>query len=267
MMPARDRREVEEGRIEIKSSQELAIMQEAGSILAKITAELVQHVAPGLTTGELDRIARTLIERKGVKAAFLGYRDFPAAICASINKEVVHGIPSSQKLVRGDLLKIDIGIYHQGFCADQAVSVPVGKISEEASRLVAVTEEALYRGIEAAQEGNRLGDISWSIQSYVEPQGFSVVRQYTGHGIGRKMHEPPQVPNFGKPGTGPRLRAGMTLALEPMVNAGGWKTITLDDGWTVVTEDGSLSAHFEHTIVITDNGPRILTQLDSSADT
>jgi methionyl aminopeptidase len=260
MTSALDRLQVEEGQIEIKSQQEVAIMQEAGSILAAITAELVKQVAPGVTTGELDQMARSLIAQHGVKAAFLGYRDFPAAICASINTEVVHGIPSSRRVSAGDLLKIDIGIYHQGFYADRAVTVPVGEVSDEAKRLVAVTEEALSRGIDAAREGNRLGDISSQIQSYAESQGFSVVRQYTGHGIGRKIHEAPQVPNFGKPGSGPRLRAGMTLALEPMVNAGGWRTVALDDGWTVVTEDGSLSAHFEHTIVITADGPHILTQ-------
>jgi methionyl aminopeptidase len=259
-MLASEIQQAEDSQIEIKSPAEVAIMHEAGSLLAKITGELVQHVAAGVTTGELDQLARQLIERYGVKAAFLGYRDFPAAICASINKEVVHGIPSLRKIASGDLLKIDIGIYHCGFYADQAVTVPVGEVSAEAKRLSAVTEEALYRGISAAKEGNRLGDISWSIQSYVESQGFSVVRQYTGHGIGRRIHEPPQVPNFGKPGSGARLRAGMTLALEPMVNAGGWRTVALDDGWTVVTEDGSLSAHFEHTIVVTADGPRILTQ-------
>jgi methionyl aminopeptidase len=235
-------------------------MEEAGSILAKITAELIAQVAPGVTTAELDKLARRLIEDVGAKPAFLGYMDYPAAICASLNKEIVHGIPSSRKLSSGDLLKIDIGIYHKGFYADQAVSVPIDEVSDEAKRLVLVTKEALRLGIDAAREENRLGDISWAVQKFVESQGFSVVRQYTGHGIGRKIHEPPQVPNFGKPGSGPRLRAGMTLAIEPMVNAGGWQTTTMDDGWTVVTEDGSLSAHFEHTIVITRDGPKILTQ-------
>jgi methionyl aminopeptidase len=257
--------DAEAGQIEIKSPKEIALMKEAGAILAVITTELVKNVGPGVTTQELDDLARDLIESNKVKAAFLGYRNFPAAICASLNKEVVHGIPSTRRKVKsGDLLKIDIGIYHRGFYADQAISVPVGKISAEARKLVETTKEALARGIESAREGNRLGDISWAVQQYVESRKFSVVREYTGHGIGRKIHEPPQVPNFGKAGTGARLRAGMALAIEPMVNAGTWKTVTLDDGWTVVTEDGKLSAHFEHTILITKDGPSILTDLDKA---
>lgn len=254
--------------IVIKSEREIALMRRAGQIVAKVLEAIRERVRPGITTGELDELAERIIRAEGAIPSFKGYDGgsdrppFPATICASVDSEVVHGIPSRQRVLEeGQILSVDVGAIYQGYHGDAAITVPVGKVSDLARRLLEVTEGALYAGIAAARAGNRLGDISHAIQSYVESRGFSVVREYTGHGIGREMHEGLQVLNFGEPGRGVRLRAGMTLALEPMVNVGDWRTKVLPDGWTVVTYDGSLSAHFEHTILVRDGEAEILTRL------
>jgi methionyl aminopeptidase len=247
----------------LKSRQEIEIMAEAGRLVAATLAELRRVIEPGITTGELDRIAASFIARNGGKAAFKGYQGFPASICTSINEEVVHGIPGLRQLKNGDIISIDAGVVINGYVGDAAVTVPVGEVEPEILRLLQVTEEALARGIDQAKVGNRLSDISHAIQSYVESNNFSVVRDYVGHGIGRQMHEAPQIPNFGPPGHGPRLEEGMVLAIEPMVNLGTYHVRTLDDGWTVVTQDGKPSAHFEHSVAITADGPVILTSLGS----
>jgi methionyl aminopeptidase len=234
--------------IGIKSDDEIAAMREAGSIVARILRRLATEVRPGMRTADLDDVCVEELSSHGAKSSFKGYRGFPAHICTSVNDEVVHGIPGQRMLHEGDVLSIDVGVVHNGFQGDAAVTVAVGGISAEARRLLDVTEGALGAGIAAAKENARLGDVSAAIQGYVESRGFSVVREYTGHGIGREM-----------PGHGPRLRRGMTLAIEPMVNSGGWSTRVGDDHWTVVTADGSLSAHFEHTIAVTDGEPEILT--------
>ena len=247
--------------IVIKSPQEIAQMRQAGRIVAEVLTKLMEAVKPGITTEELNGLVERELAKRGAIPSFMGYRGFPASICTSINEEVVHGIPGPRHLKEGDLLSVDVGAIYQGFQGDAAVTVGVGAIDESAQRLIEVTKGALGAGIAAARQGARLGDVSAAIQGYVESHGFSVVREYVGHGIGREMHEEPQIPNFGQAGQGPWLQKGMTLALEPMVNAGGWKTKVADDGWTVVTADGSLSAHFEHTIAISDGGAEILTQL------
>lgn len=234
-------------------------MRAAGALLRRVLDDVEKHVAPGVSSAELDAVARKLIEGAGAIPAFLGYHGFPATLCVSVNSEVVHGIPSSRRLNEGDIVSIDCGLVLAGFYADSAVTVGVGKVAPEAQRLMDVTREALLVGIGEMQPGNRLGTVSAAIQNYVETNGFAVVREYTGHGIGRAMHEPPQVPNFGQTDTGLRLKPGIVLAIEPMVNAGTWKTRELKDGWTVVTADGSLSAHFEHTIAVTEEGPAVLT--------
>ncbi len=234
-------------------------MREAGKIVMRALLEVKERVRPGISTVELDRVAAKCIRKSGGIAAFKGYRGFPATICASINEQVVHGIPSVRRLSEGDIISVDVGVLKGGYYADAAMTFPVGKVSETARLLMEVTRIALEKGIEQAQEGNYLGDISHAIQTYVEKHGFFVVREYVGHGIGKQMHEEPQVPNFGTPKTGPVLRPGMTLAIEPMVNAGTSDVELLGDGWTVVTKDGSLSAHFEHTVAITDEGPIVLT--------
>lgn len=244
-----------------KSKRELTIMADAGKIVAETHAELNKAVKPGVTTKELDKIAEDFILKQGAIPSFKGYFDYPASICASINEEVVHGIPSLRKLKNGDIISIDVGAVINGYHGDSAVTLPVGEITSEAKRLLEVTEQSLYAGIEKALVENRLSDVSHEIQTYVEGNGMSVVRDYVGHGIGSNMHEEPQIPNFGKPGRGPRLKPGMTLAIEPMVNLGTFEVKTLEDNWTVVTEDGKLSAHFEHTIAITEKGPQILTKL------
>lgn len=253
--------------IVIKSEREIALMRRAGQIVARVLEAIRERVRPGITTGELDELAERIIRAEGAIPSFKGYDGgsdrppFPATICASVDNEVVHGIPSRQRVLEeGQILSVDVGAIYQGYHGDAAITVPVGKVSDLAQRLLEVTEGALYAGIAAARAGNRLGDISHAIQSYVESRGFSVVREYTGHGIGREMHEGLQVLNFGEPGRGVRLRAGMTLALEPMVNVGDWRTKVLPDGWTVVTYDGSLSAHFEHTILVRDGEAEILTR-------
>ncbi|MCG8402783.1 MAG: type I methionyl aminopeptidase [Firmicutes bacterium] len=242
-----------------KSGQELASMREAGRVVAGALAEVAKAVKPGITTSELDRIAEEYILSKGAKPGFKGLYGFPATVCASVNEQVVHGIPGLKKLASGDIISIDIGAEINGYFGDSAQTFAVGDIMPEVQRLINVTRESLVRGIQMARVGNRLSDISHAVQSYVEENGFSVVRDFVGHGIGSKMHEEPQVPNFGRPGRGPRLKPGMTLAIEPMVNMGTYQVRTLKDRWTVVTGDGKPSAHFEHTIAITENEPVILT--------
>jgi len=245
----------------LKSDQEIEKMRRSGQILAQVREKLTERVKPGVTTKELDRVAFTLIKMHKAVPAFLGFRGFPASICTSVNDQVVHGIPGSYGLREGDIIGIDFGVIYQGYYSDMAVTLPVGNVSRDAQRLIEVTKSALDSGIAQMVPGKRLYDISAAIQECAENNGFSVVRDLVGHGIGQKMHEEPQIPNFGKRSTGPYLKAGMVFALEPMVNMGGYEVKTLDDNWTVVTADGSLSCHFEHTVAITDNGPEILTEL------
>ncbi len=247
--------------ITYKSERELNYMRDAGKVVALTHKELEKAVKPGVTTKELDEIAEQFIVKQGAKPAFKGLYGFPGTICASINEEVVHGIPGLRKLETGDIISIDLGAEINGYFGDATVTHPVEEVNSTAEELINVTKQALYAGIEQAVNGNRLSDISHAIQSYVEARGFSVVRDYVGHGIGNKLHEDPQVPNFGRPGRGPRLEKGMTLAIEPMVNEGTHEVETLPNNWTVVTEDRKLSAHFEHTIAITDDLPEILTKL------
>lgn len=244
----------------IKSAEEVEKIRQANRIVARVLARLVTETRPGVTTRCLDDLAERLCREEGAMPAFKGYKGFPYSLCASVNEQVVHGFPSERPLADGDILSMDFGVHYKGFYGDSAVTVAVGTVSDKARRLMEVTERSLYDGIAQARCGNRLSDISHAVQECVEKEGFSVVRKFVGHGIGRKLHEDPQVPNYGEPGMGPRLRAGMTLAIEPMVNAGGHEVHILEDGWTAVTDDGSLSAHFEHTIAITDNGPVILSQ-------
>jgi methionyl aminopeptidase len=242
-----------------KSASELQRMRAANALVAEILGELASVVRPGVTTAELDREAERRVLESGAMPAFKGYRGYPATLCASVNEEVVHGIPSSRKLSEGDIISLDMGVLLDGFYGDSAITVGVGEIDEDARMLLRITEDALYRGIEAARAGGRLSDIGHAIQEWVESHGFSVVREFVGHGIGTKLHEEPQIPNYGQPGRGPRLVEGMVLAIEPMVNQGRAAVKVLPDGWTAVTRDGSLSAHFEHTVAITADGPQILT--------
>ena len=245
--------------IKIKSTHEIKLMQEAGQIAAAARAAAGALVAPGITTRELDNAARKVIEGYGAKPSFLNYNGFPASICCSINHQVIHGFPGKYKPQEGDLVKIDVGANYMGYHGDCADTFAVGKITEEAQRLIEVTRQSFYEGIKLAREGQRVSDISHAVQKYVEENGFSVVRDYVGHGVGSELHEAPEVPNYGNPGRGARLVAGMTLAIEPMVNAGGYQVKTLRDGWTVETVDGSLSAHYENSILITKGDPIILT--------
>jgi len=253
--------------ITIKSPREIETMAAAGRIVAATLALVARHVRPGVTTAELDRLAEDFIRsHPGARPSFKGLYDFPATLCTSINSEVVHGIPSPKRVLReGDLLSVDVGVWLEGLHADAAATFPAGKASPEAERLLAVTREALAAGVAQARAGNHVGDIGHAVQRVAEAAGYSVVRELVGHGIGASFHEDPQVPNYGKPHRGPRLAPGMTIAIEPMVNVGGPEIRTLDDKWTVVTDDGSLSAHFEHTVAIVENGgpPRILTQGDA----
>lgn len=246
--------------IVLKTNRELALMREACRISAgalKVAGEAVQ---PGVTTEEIDRIAYEYIIKQGAKPNFLNYNGFPATACISINDEVIHGIPSKKRIIKeGDIVSIDLGAILNGYNGDNAATFAAGKISPEAERLINTTRESLYEGIKAAVAGGRIGDISNAVQKYCEERGFSVVRDFVGHGIGTKLHEDPAVPNYGTPGRGVRLLPGMTLAIEPMINAGGYEVRQLSDGWTVKTKDGSLSAHFEHTVAITNDGPKILT--------
>ncbi len=244
-----------------KSGAELDKMRRAGRIVRQVLNELKAMVKPGITTMDLERFAEKRIEELGAKPAFKGYYDYPCVLCTSINNEIVHGIPSEKRqLKEGDLVSLDCGVLLEGYYGDAAVTVGVGKISPEAEKLMRVTEESLRRGSAAVKVGNTVGDVGAAVQQHVEKAGFSVVREFVGHGIGKQLHEDPQVPNFGAPGTGTKLREGMVLAIEPMVNAGRPGSRVLEDHWTAVTEDGSYSAHFEHTVAVTRNGPMILTE-------
>jgi methionyl aminopeptidase len=252
--------------VTLKTADQIAKMREAGKIVATMLAATREAVKPGVTTAELDRIAADVLARAGATSSFLGYYGYPATICTSVNEQIVHGIPGKRKLKEGDIIGIDAGAIVDGWHADAAITVPVGRISPEAQKLIAVTGEALERGIAAAKVGNRLGDIGATVQQYVESQGFSVVRNYVGHGIGRAMHEDPQVPNYGTADLGRVIKEGLCIAIEPMVNIGGIATRVLEDNWTVVTEDGSLSAHFEHTLACLADGPVVLTRDAGAAE-
>ncbi|MFN8589612.1 MAG: type I methionyl aminopeptidase [Candidatus Eisenbacteria bacterium] len=244
-----------------RNREEIEKIRVAAQLVAKTLREMGRHIRPGITTAELDRIAESFIRDHGARPAFKGYRGFPASICPSVNEEVVHGIPGPRELREGDIIGVDVGVEKDGFYGDAALSFPVGQVSDEARRLLDVTRESLMRGIAQARPGNRVGDISNAVQAYVESQGYSVVRALVGHGIGREMHEEPAVPNFGPAGRGPRLMTGLVLAIEPMVNTGGFEVVTRSDGWTVATKDGGLSAHFEHTVAVGPDGPEILSAL------
>ena len=248
--------------IRLKSSAEIEVMRRNGVIVAEVLRVLQENVRPGSTTMDLERIAEEEIQKRRALPAFKGYKGYPFCLCTSLNSEVVHGMPSVKKVLKeGDIISIDCGVFFEGFYGDSAVTVPVGNISDGAGRLIDATAASLEKAIEQAREGNRLYDISHAIQQFVEAQGYSVVREFVGHGIGRELHEPPQVPNFGLPGKGVRLKAGMVLAIEPMINMGDSPVRVLDDGWTAVTADGKLSAHFEHTVAITPGGPYVLTRI------
>ena len=243
-----------------RSAAELARMQAAGRLVGEVLAELASLIAPGVTTADLDAAAEKRIRQAGATPAFKGYHGYPATICSSINEEVIHGIPSGRRVLNeGDIVSLDVGASLDGYFGDSAITVPVGAVSEEAAALLRVTEESLYKAIECVKPGARISDIGHAVQRHVEAYGFSVVREFVGHGIGEQMHEEPQVPNYGEPGRGPRLEEGMVLAIEPMVNAGRPAVKVLADGWTAVTRDGSLSAHFEHTVAVTKCDPWILT--------
>lgn len=249
--------------IVIKSTREIALMRQAGRIVAETLAVLSEYVRPGVATRELDTRAYRTITKQGATPSFKGYRGFPASLCVSINEEVVHGIPDKRVLKEGDIVSLDVGACYKGYHGDSAVTLPVGAIDERVQALLVAGQAGLAAAIAASRNGNRLGDVSNAVQSVVEAQGFSVVREYTGHGVGRDLHEDPLVPNFGPPNQGVLLRPGMTFALEPMINLGEWATQVRPNGWTVITRDGSWSAHFEHTIAITDGEADILTKLDA----
>lgn len=246
----------------LRDQAEIDAIREAARVVARTLEMLGQHVRPGITTAELDRLAEEYIRSQGAVPAFKGYRGFPASICPSVNEQVVHAIPGKHVLESGDIISIDVGAKKKGYFGDAARTFPVGKIDAESKRLLDVTREALAAGIAQARPGNRVGDIGHAVQSYAEAEGFSVVRTLVGHGIGREMHEEPQVPNYGPPSRGPRLLAGQVIAIEPMVNVGGPDVVTSEDGWTVVTRDGLRSAHFEHTVAIGPDGPEILSRVD-----
>ena len=245
----------------LKSQREVGLMREAGRVVAAVLEAVAKEVKPGIRTADLDEIASIEVKKRGAVASFKNYRGFPASICTSVNEEVVHGIPGNRELKEGDILSLDFGAICNNFHGDATVTLGVGRINLEAQNIIEAARGALEAGIAAARSGARLGDVSAAIQSYAEIRGFSVVREYVGHGIGRELHEEPQVPNFGIAGEGPLLQTGMTLALEPMLNAGVWRTRLAENGWTVSTADGKLSAHFEHTIAISEDGPEILTRL------
>jgi methionyl aminopeptidase len=245
--------------IELKSAEEIRTIRKGGAILHDVLDRIEEKVRPGVTTGELDRIARQMIESRGGVPAFLGYQGFPGTLCTSVNEEIVHGIPSKRVLEEGDIVSVDVGMILGGFHSDTARTFAVGKIDPVSQKLLDVTKKSLEIGISHLVAGERLGDLSHAIQEYVEGEGFAVVREYAGHGIGRRLHEEPRIPNHGRPGRGPRWEAGMVVAIEPMVNIGTHKTRILEDDWTVVTADGERSAHFEHTIAVTEDGPVVLT--------
>jgi methionyl aminopeptidase len=246
----------------LKLPEEIEKARASNRIVAEVLSKLREKVRPGVRTRELDKFADEIAEKRGAKPAFKGYQGYPYSLCVSINEVVVHGMPSDRLLVEGDIVGLDFGVYYQGFFGDATVTLPVGKVTPKASMLMQVTEQSLYAGIAQAKNGNRLGDISAAVQATVEDAGYSVVRDFVGHGIGKNLHEEPQIPNFGNKGRGIELKSGMILAIEPMVNEGKYKVQVLPDGWTVVTKDGSLSAHFEHSVAITDNGPEILSKLN-----
>ena len=248
-----------------KSQKEVEKMRAAGRLVGEVLRHLCQIVEPGMTTLELNNVADKMIRDGGAYPTFKGYNGFPYSICASVNEQVVHGFPSDYKLQSGDIFSIDVGVTLEGFVGDTAATVPVGSVSEERLQLIRVTEECLQRGIEQCRAGKHVGDIGWAVQQHAEAHGYSIVRDYVGHGIGRKMHEDPQIPNYGKPGKGPKIKNGYVFAIEPMVNLGTHLTRTLKDGWTVVTVDGQPSAHAEHTIAVTEAGPDILTFVGSRA--
>lgn len=248
-----------------KSEAEIEMMRQSSQIVARILSELKEMIRPGLETRELDSYAETRARELGAVPAFKGYRGYPASLCVSVNEEIVHGIPSGRRLQEGDLVSLDFGVVYEGFYGDAALTVPVGEVSDLARKLIEVAERAFYRGLEELKIGQRLSDVSAAIQQEVERGGFSVIRAFVGHGIGRSLHEEPQLPNFGLPGHGPRLKKGLTLAIEPMIAAGHWEVEVLSDGWTAVTKDRSLSAHYEHTVALTEHGVEILT-LDSRSE-
>ena len=248
--------------VELKSKAEIAAMRRAGQVAGKALKAIAEAVAPGITTRELDKIGESMIRKNGGLPTFIGYRGYPASICVSVNEEVVHGIPGPRKLKAGDVVGIDIAATVEGFVGDTALTVIVPPATKEAQRLVDVTRKSLDLAIEKMRSGNRLGDIGAVVQELAEANKFGVVRDFVGHGIGRQMHEEPAVPNFGTAGTGIRLEPGLVLAIEPMITAGSWRVKMMPDGWTVVTEDGSLAAHFEHTIAVTEDGPVVLTKVD-----
>jgi methionyl aminopeptidase len=256
-------------KIPIRSRRESELMRQAGRHVAEILLELRAIVEPGLKTQEFDNLAAKAIADRGLTSSFVGYGPgglppYPSTICVSVNEEIVHGIPGSRELKKGDILSLDFGIICEGFHGDSALTVPVGEVSEEAEALIETTRDSLYRGIEKMVPGKRLSDIGHAVEARAAGEGYSVVRQFVGHGIGQELHEVPQIPNYGRPGRGPRLMPGMVFAIEPMVNVGTEKVRMMDDEWTAVTADGELSAHFEHTVMITDHGPEILTQVEGS---
>jgi methionyl aminopeptidase len=244
----------------LKSPQELAKMEVANQIVAEILGEIKERVGPGVETRELDELAEEMCRDRGVEPAFKGYRGYPRSICISVNEEIVHGIPGPRRLKAGDVVSLDFGVKYRGYYGDAALTVAVGQVSFRTRELLEITEKSLYAGIEQARVGKHLSDISHAVQTTVEGAGFGVIREFVGHGIGRSLHEDPQIPNFGPPGRGPLLQAGMTLAIEPMTTMGTWQVKILKDGWTAVTQDGSYSAHFEHTVAVTENGPLVLSK-------
>ncbi len=255
-------RETQQGGIIIKSPQEIRLMREAGSIVASTISKLLAALRPGIRTRELDAIADKEIKRLGAKPSFKGYRGFPATICVSLNNEIVHGSPGDRVIQDGDVVSLDVGAIVDGYHGDSAVTIAVGQVTPEVESLIETTMESLEQGIKQARPGNRVGDISAAVQNFAEPRGYEVVKEYVGHGIGRALHEEPSIPNFGQAGKGPLLRPGMVIAIEPMLNLGTWQTRVLKDNWTVVTADGSISAHFEHTLAITEDEPEVLTIRD-----
>ncbi len=246
--------------IPLKSQKDLEMLKRSGKILASVMRQVEKSVKPGITTKDIDRISEELILKEKALAAFKGYKGFPATACVSVNEEIVHGIPGPRVILEGDIVSIDLGVNYQGYFSDMAVTLPVGEVDPDKRKLIEVTRKSLEIGIKQAVAGNYLTDISHSIQSFIEDQGLSVVRQFVGHGIGTALHEDPEIPNFGQPHLGPLLKSGMVLAIEPMINMGSWECFMLENGWTAVTKDGAPSAHFEHTVAITDKGPVILTK-------
>ncbi len=249
----------------LKSGAELEAMRQSSRVVAQVLAELEPLVRPGIRTRDLDLYADKRTRELGAVPAFKGYRGYPASVCVSVNEEIIHGIPSGRILQEGDIVSLDFGVLYEGFFSDSALTVPVGRISAEARKLIGAAERAFEKGLEQMREGNRISDISAAIQRSVESEGFSVIRQFVGHGIGRALHEEPQIPNFGQPGHGPKIRRGMTLAIEPMIAMGGWEVEVQEDGWTAVTRDRTLAAHFEHTVALTENGPEILSARPAEA--